>query len=421
MNRTVVCGLLFVLVVSGLAAQTGTWRQDTSLHHPGHFLAVMLFRSNGEILLGGDSTGLYRKRSPIASWERVNWPSDSITIYALAELGPDTIIVGTEWSGILRSTNGMRTWDTAVVPMYFPRVYDGIVDHEGVLYAAATDGGLRSTNRGTTWTTISGVAGITDTAYSDIVRTIRGTLIAGLTISVFDGTLPTLFRFKGGVARSTDNGSTWTKTIMDSLVSVVAEGSDGRLYIGGPDVIGFSDNDGQTWTVKPTPGITFLRMAFEPATSTIYAGTLRGLLRSSDNGETWQDELVGNTTGAVPLLARSPSGVWYVGDVFGRLYVRENVAASTVSARNAGMPVSVDVTHAATSGIRCVVEEGGAAFHSIIITNVAGAAVRELREKWLGPSVRDVEICLDDCPSGLYLYRIETTNGTTSGCFVIAR
>ncbi len=152
------------------------------------------------------------------------------------------------------------------------------------LFAGTLHGTLRSTDNGTTWTTLN-----TGAPSSSFAFEVSGT-------SLFAGTL-------AGVYRSTDNGDTWTAVnsgLPSNAVIRCFALSETNLFVGilGAGVYRSTDN-GNTWTAVNSglpPKDEFVE-AFAVSGANLFAGTdFSGVFRSPDNGATWSAVNVGLPT-----------------------------------------------------------------------------------------------------------------------------
>jgi hypothetical protein len=119
----------------------------------------------------------------------------------------------------------------------------------------------------------------------------------------------------GGVRRSADGGRTWTDCNLPAqdVFSVAVSAADGAVYAGTePSTLYRSDEEGQTWaeleslldlpsrptwSFPPRPWTSHVRwVAPSPhdADVLLVGIELGGLMRSTDRGETWQDQRPGS-------------------------------------------------------------------------------------------------------------------------------
>jgi photosystem II stability/assembly factor-like uncharacterized protein len=118
-----------------------------------------------------------------------------------------------------------------------------------------------------------------------------------------------------GVRRTTDGGATWAPSVLEGeqVFSVAVSAADGAVYAGTePSALYRSDDGGETWrelagllelpsrptwSFPPRPWTSHLRwIAPSPHDAdVVLAGIeLGGLMRSTDGGETWQDQRPGS-------------------------------------------------------------------------------------------------------------------------------
>ena len=109
----------------------------------------------------------------------------------------------------------------------------------------------------------------------------------------------------GGVRVSTDDGNTWLNQTTSYVARTIIEGTDGNLYasiwpdpsIFAADGLYRSTNNGAVWTPLGfvQAGDNIFSIATSPTTpvQTIFAGTRNGVIRSTDNGSTFQNTSIG--------------------------------------------------------------------------------------------------------------------------------
>ncbi|MBN1893252.1 hypothetical protein JW906_02110, partial [bacterium] len=241
-------------------------------------------------------------------------PPDSFEVTELYNVGhevysilvspddPGQIYVATNGSGILKSTNGGASWVSKNTGISDLRIYemDFHPTNAAVLYAAAgktsggaTDGFYRSTDSGESWQARkSGLPSNTYIFQLAVDQNNDQVLYAGTNGS--------------GIYRTDNAGSSWTAVnsgvdagtqIHAMLVhptnsNIILAGShDGKVYR--------STNQGSSWTKVSIDNLSqwVLDIAFHTgSTGTWYIGTYgQGVLKSTDNGQTWQTMNTGLT------------------------------------------------------------------------------------------------------------------------------
>ena len=239
-------------------------------------LAITAYGST--IFAGTDNCGVYRSTDYGASWSATNVGLRTSVITALDATDRDLLIgtYGTD-GAVHRSVNDGEGW----IPWDLPRttvwsltnVFDQFV-RVRYTYAGTLGGANRTSDRGGTWTGVTGLSG----------KDVHCFLEKGP--NLFAGT------FGSGVYRSSDDGATWTESspgLADPDISaLVTVGDDifAGTFGGG---IYRSIDDGVTWSPVPT-GFDPYVQALGSIGTTLYAGTWRlGMFRSTDSGATWTE------------------------------------------------------------------------------------------------------------------------------------
>jgi hypothetical protein len=192
----------------------GTSRVDVS----GRIAAIAIDPGNvNHILVGSAAGGIWESRDRGASWAPRNDFAPTLTTGAIAfdPSAPATVYCGTgegNWwarlgAGVLRSTDGGTTWSTiASAPFVGSGFYDLIVDraNRNHLIAATTNGLFESTNGGVNWTARR------NARTWDISMTPAGGPTAEVLAACSDG----LFR-------STNGGTTWAAVALPGLAGAI--------------------------------------------------------------------------------------------------------------------------------------------------------------------------------------------------------
>jgi photosystem II stability/assembly factor-like uncharacterized protein len=237
------------------------------------------FWALGSPLLRSDDRGL--------TWAEAGdgLPSGAATRLAA---GPGEALYAATQSGLFRLAPGASLWTPAGLPGV---VLDVAVTAEGVLMAGLSDGpgfaGFavhRSSDGGATWTPVTLIPE-TYAAVSALVALPDGSVLAG------GVSLPKGYA-EPGLFRSTDGGVSWAAlgALPDAQVSdffLVRDVLYANTYADGTVR---SADGGETWT--PT-GDLFSGLAEGPDGSTLAASNRLGILRSPDDGLTWQDATEG--------------------------------------------------------------------------------------------------------------------------------
>ena len=179
-------------------------------------------------------------------------------------------------------------------------VFDLIQSQDGTLFASTRAGLFASQDLGESWLR----RGPASHPVGSLLSTREGALLSGA--------------YRQGIARSTDDGESWTPVGFERNVYItgIIQDSAGRIYaaVNGsvgdePSGVFHSDDDGRTWTASGRLDEAVRSLGI-PAPGLIYAGTERGLFRSGDRGRTWI------RVGELPSGAPVSHVVAFKGEVF---------------------------------------------------------------------------------------------------------
>ncbi|MDI6804948.1 MAG: T9SS type A sorting domain-containing protein [Bacteroidota bacterium] len=174
--------------------------------------------------------------------------------------------------------------------------------------------GRRSTDRGATWTNMSGVTYINSIAVAPNGNLFAGTSEEHTTYS--------------GVFKSTNNGNSWTPVKEGFRVYPshnIVINTDGHIFVGSYGWgIWRSTDDGATWTQQNSGlGHIYIKSMHISNDGSVYAGTVGGgIYRSVDNCESWQQ--VGLISAYVKVLAVSPSNGFLFASTVGMSRSKDN-------------------------------------------------------------------------------------------------
>lgn len=180
--------------------------------------------THSRVFAASVSGGLWICNNIYASETRWTAVSDffdnlAITTIAFHPVNTDTMYFGTgegyfnadavQGDGIWRSTNGGGSWTqlSSTTGSTFEYVQKIVVDSAGIVYAATRDGGIqKSTDHGSSWSKVLGSgASASSNRAADLEIAPDGDLFAAMGINQGDG-----------IYRSADSGSTWTRTYTSS-------------------------------------------------------------------------------------------------------------------------------------------------------------------------------------------------------------
>lgn len=275
-------GLVYANVEGYLWYTTDGGAQWTRTASPYRTTSALAVTANA-VYAAGLAAEITISRDSGKTWVQaaIDGPSDYYTT-AIAADG-DRVLAGS-FSGIFRSDNAGRTWQTA----WFPGRYVGARDVMiwGTHFLAATDSGLmQSRDTGNTWTRIP--------MPGDAPEALEGLAIRSL---ARDGSTLYAGRLGGAILQSTDSGRTWEVFNLPSdhyrLEAMTALG--GTLYVGNTHLGVYSHQGPGSPAVFRNTGLVALRASRVIAgEKNLVVGSETGtrshssLFLSGDGGNAW--------------------------------------------------------------------------------------------------------------------------------------
>lgn len=257
--------------------------------------------SSGNIFAGTDYYGILRSTDKGATWEPMNVGLSVLTpvVFSLV-VSPIGHLFSCTSSGLYRSINSGATWS---------RLFSGFVqkfaiDSNGYLFLANLDDGIyRSKDNGATWARIVATFG-----------SFTGLCVKNndVFVGVFNNTGP-------GVLRSTDSGNSWTQVnngLTTYEIRSMAIGSDNEIFVGTRRGIFRSTNKGDNWTESGMTDTAAISL-FNYSTGFLFAGTVGGgILRTTDHGITWVQKNQGLRATIVQSLVVNSNGDIFAGTLY---------------------------------------------------------------------------------------------------------
>jgi photosystem II stability/assembly factor-like uncharacterized protein len=321
-------------------------------------ITALAISNDPNVVLAGTHNGIYRTRDAGASWSIADSRFADQFIYSILidPQSPNVIYAGTA-ATVLRSDNGGDTWSEVSADLRSVRVWSlALTPDSNTLYAACDTGIYTSRDRGTHWQLSSD--GLPDGAHPQAIAVTAQGFLAGTTDGLYrskDGkswsavggalsgapvrpvvTDPRqpdrVFAAVGpGMAKSTDGGATWSMlTVPPSAASVLslAPGDKNVLYAGTVRGVWKTSDDGANWTPLSAGLVSTVvhNLMLVPGNpSTLLAATRYGLAISQDAGATWQDAR-GLTDPYVLSLAVDPGNrnLVYAGTWGSSLFISKN-------------------------------------------------------------------------------------------------
>lgn len=261
--------------------------------------------SSGGSLLAATGGGMYRSEDDGITWGPSTDGMTSRPVTSLAVTEEGVVYAGTGglmWigggitseGGLFRSTDQGKSWQEVMGSTEYNVVWDVEIDATGTIYAATINGLFRSEDEGETWN------GIGESGYA-IHSNGSGRLILAT---------------ENDILRSEDGGESWTVVSTETVIRFVESNNTLFASTFGISRIVQSTDDGRNWTPLPFDRGRVLALAVA-GTGDLFAGTLyRGLYRSPDGGQTWQENQLGFSAHPIHAFEVHPSGDLFAGTYY---------------------------------------------------------------------------------------------------------
>lgn len=296
------------IISSGCITFTTGNNQNTSAVDGGVFKTIDKGITWQQKTLIPTTTGKPRSFAGVNIATIVMDPSDRKALYA-----------GTVDNGMVYSYDAGETWNTmAGLPRATVRAIAIDSENKCNLFAAVGNKLWRSTDCGRNWVTVY--------FDNDLMTTIDS-----MAIDPMNGTVLYIGTSKGDVLKTINRGEEWTTVYRanDRVQKIIVDPNDSkRIYIlTARNGIFYSNDSGENWT-----GLTSLKdflkenklngdlkdmVLAKNEVGLMYVATYYGLLKSADNGATWQKiELLLNdkkaTINTIAVNNKNPQEIYYV-------------------------------------------------------------------------------------------------------------
>ncbi len=273
------------------------------------------FQQDGVVLAGTDGTGILRSTDGGRAWRLTNFGLQDFTVIALAmppAWSRREVVFAATTHGLYRSPNGGRAWKKSDEGLAEEVVQSIAVspdfDQDRLVLAGTERKGLfRSTNGGKTWHAWG--QGLTPTETDLAPSPDEFPSINCLWLHPEFATTPMCLAGtgEGQIFYSADGGANWKQVASADASVLCLERAGQRLYAGlHHRGLLYSDDDGQTWAELPHLAARALTRLISGHGHHLFAfGPLEYVWHSTDGGETWTrlEELAGQQ----PLLALAAS------------------------------------------------------------------------------------------------------------------
>lgn len=321
--------------------------------------------NDGTNLYSATSTGVFKSTNNGNSWLNIG-SSFGSTSYVLSVIKTgNAIYAGTFGTGIFVSTNEGTNWTAINTGLNNLTIWELVSDGTSI-YAATEISGIYKTNvGGTTWNVSnSGITGSTDLR----------------TLSISGGVLYTGF---SGLYKSTDGAASWTSVLNDGLsgkvIRTIYSYDNGNIVFAGTATNGlyFSTNGGSNFFAASTglPAITEIN-SISIINGTVFIGTT--------GFGVWKRPLEEIISGINSISTEVPSG--YL------LY------------QNYPNPFNPNTK------IKFAIKKSG--FVSLKVFDISGKEISSLYNGILKPGLYETDFNAVELNSGVYFYRLQTSEFT---------
>jgi photosystem II stability/assembly factor-like uncharacterized protein len=338
--RSCVFGCFFLALMIAIPAPAQVSVPWTSMDGP-HSGSVqcMVKASDGSLFLGTDVSGVYRSTDGGETWtQRSNGLSDS-DIWSMAR-EPDGDLLAmafqkpylpgtyspmehSPWGRLYRSTNLGATWVLLDTTTAGARLAVNTLGYIWIDHYSDNFGGInRSTNGGTAWTVMGKGSGVFMNTYAldsaNYVYYVQMVSWGG---------------YDAGIYKSSNHGSTWTTLSTAVVPRVLSFKAYGYLFCGGTSGVSRINTDGTGYVLLDG---TWEATSFAfSSTGTVYASASDGSVRKSTNNGTSWSTIQPASFGARRVFC--PSGTHVFVNGTSSLLLRSTNAGSTWSTVTQGL------------------------------------------------------------------------------------
>jgi photosystem II stability/assembly factor-like uncharacterized protein len=360
----------------------------------------IVISQSGNIFAGTIQEGVYHSIDKGKNWLRINegllYPPD---IYSLAINSDGYLFAGVS-KGIFRSSDNGENW---IKLNGFPDVRTNhlLISPDKKIFAGTSGKGLyQSSNNGNTWEAANN--GLTDSIINSIIYSSNDHLFTGT---------------NNGIFHSIDNGKNWTgiSSLENLYVLSLEKNLSNHIYAGTNEGIFYSTDDGENWiqTTNLTQPIHTLAINSDDH---IFAGSIHFLFGgkifvSTDNGETWNENMSGLTNNFIRCLKINPDDYIFAGTdggIFSSINPTTSIKDEIISPLTFILFQNYPNPFNPTTKIKYAV--GSTQLAILKIYDVLGNEVSTLVNEVKPAGEYEVEFDGRGLVSGIYFYKLQTQN-----------
>jgi photosystem II stability/assembly factor-like uncharacterized protein len=259
--------------------------------------------TNENIVYAGTTEGLWKTMDLGKSWKRVSGPEVVVNDVFVDPRDSNHVLIATDRSGVMASTNGAATWETSNHGYAHRYVSALLADNQnastfyvGVVNDREYGGVFYSRDNGQHWSQKS--AGLGGRDVFALKQAANGTLVAGTNKGMFYlAQNSTEWKSMNQVAeeqtrtvrrkgsKKATTMTTWKKSELEARVNDLEFGSQ-RWYAATTAGVYSSKDEGKIWKIEPGLGHQDF-VTVRAQGETIFAATRSSAMISADAGSTW--------------------------------------------------------------------------------------------------------------------------------------
>lgn len=384
--------------VSISSSMGDSWRLARSLRHT--YVLATAATPIGDVFAATNIKAIFRSTDQGYSWRILPYSPWIDHTQSLITNKEGHLYAGSNPGGILRSTTSGESWDSLFSTGTATTYRTIALGDSGLILTSTTHGTFRSTDGGLTWSLATAVSS-------------RALLITSLNTVLLGNDNQAV------VNRSTDRGTTWTTiqvgTSLFNGISSLLESPAGKLLAGRGDGRTYhSTDDGLSWIRADSIDLpSSVTQLFSVSENTLLASLpSSGTYRTTDGGVHWEEWGAG-----IP----DPTQVWgFSMDTYGYVYAgsTEGIARTirpVTSVSNARVPLHSfslrqnypNPFNPTTVIVFALPEQMKV---SLRLYNMLGQEIRTLRDEVFDRGEHLVHLSSIGLASGVYMYTLEGSN-----------